>query len=331
MAGKFEEDDGVKSSFAELPVQAAVMRWTRGDARLVAVKDVDPGQYFGGWKARVKKFGTTNDEFNPPLPYPIVTRTNEKGNASFEVFATNILHIVTVATRNRFELRSKAMNQALGFETTKVERVSLERKEGYQPMQQVFGLAFNPLTDEHYPVVLWIDAWSASISFNKASQVWKKTLKAIPEGTTLIRRYGSVGRMDKASGLLVPDFEEFGGGRSTPIMAIDVANPRYFKITDELTKLQEDAQEWKTCPRWHQEGKFGGGQDEAVVVGEEPINEWLVRLDARAKELHLTNLDIQDIVKHEGGDYKKAFMSIADSSQLEAGGTAEINPFDVPA
>lgn len=295
----FEEDDGVKSMFAELPVQAAVMRWTRGDARLVSLKDVDPGLYFGGWKARVKKFGTT-DEFNPKLPYPIVTRTSENGQASFEVYATNLLHIMIVATRMRYEFRSKAMNPQLGFETTKVERVSLERKEGYQPMQQVFGLAYHPRTDEHFPVLLWIDAWSASISFNRASQAWKKTLKGVPAGMTLIRQYGSLGKVDKKPdsptfGKFVPNFEEFGGGRSTPIEAI-VSEPRMIAITEELTQLQADAQEWKTCPRWHEEGRFGG--ETAAVVEEEAIaDEWLEKFAARAKELRLTNIDTEDLGK----------------------------------
>lgn len=319
----FQEDDGVGSAFAELPVDAAYVRWTRGDGKLGILREQDPGIYFGGWKARVEKWNTETGEKNPPLPYPVVKRTNQKGDIQFDVYATNVLHVITIATRTRYELRVKE-EDSQGQERTKVTQVSLERKTGFTPNQQIFGLAFNSTTDEHYPVVISIDSWSAFISFQKASQNWKKVLKAVAPGKTLIRRYGSVGKADKTSGV-VPNFEEYGQGYSTPIEAIDMKNPRLYDINDELNNLQAQAQEWKNDPMWLKEGRFGSNVADMDDEGNgDPFMDLFAK---RAKEIGLTNIEIQDLVKSNGGDYEKAYDAIAPETPVT--GTVNLgNPFN---
>lgn len=313
----FEEDDGVATSFVELPVDCAWVKWTRGNGQLAALRDTDPGQYFGGWKSRVVKFGGKDGELNPVLPYPIVERSTQDASATFDVYATNVLHVVIIASRERFELREEVMDEKLGFKVNKVRKVALKRQEGFKPNKQILGWAFNPTTEEHEPVLIVLDAWNAYISFNNASTAWKKATKNVAPGMSVIRRYGSVGKAGK-DGKVLPVFEKFGEGTSTPIEAIDIAHPRLFKVTPELLALQTASQAWKTDPRWLQEGKIGQVTEENdnLSVESDAANPWLERFAKRAKELKYTDQDIADELAHAGGDYRKAYEAIADQSQL---------------
>jgi hypothetical protein len=307
MSNKFS--DGSSSAFAELPVPAAYLSWTRGNAQLKAIAQADPGAYFGGWRA----FVTDKDGNDlPKLPIPIVDRMSEDGKHPYKVYATNVLSLLPIQHRTRFELREKTKDVETGREYEKVVAVSSEKRQGYAPYRQVFGLVFGE--KEFAPAVLKIYKWSAFISFERAGQVWNKI--TTPEGKVVIRRYGSVGVTE--NGMVVPNFEIYGQGRSTPIEAIDAKHPRYYDITPELDALFDQSLAWKNCERWNAEGK----------VNEEPASiavrqEFLARCDA----MGLSNIDIEQLLKESNNDYEKALALLNPdemdiNTELAAGDTA---------
>lgn len=286
--------DGSASAYAELPVEAAYLSWVRGNAQLRQIAKEDPGAYFGGWRAFV-----TDRDGNPlpSLPIPVVDRMSEDGKHPYKVYASNVVNFLPLQHRTRFELRERYKDEN-GKDADRIINISKERRQGYAPYRQVFGLLFAKDKDEFFPAVLKVWKWSAFITFERAGQAWNK-IKA-PEGQVLVRRYGSIGVEE--NGVRVPNFEVYGQGRSTPIEAIGVSNPRFIRLFPELDDLWNNSLAWKNCERWNAEGK---PQDT-----EAEVNPDLVALDARAKELGLSNLDIQDLIKEAGGDYKRALALI---------------------
>jgi hypothetical protein len=103
----------------------------------------------------------------------------------------------------------------------------------------------------------------------------------------------------------MPKFETFGQGRSTPIDAIDVANPRFIDASPEFDDLYDQAQAWKMCERWNAEGK---------VTEEDPANGGnpdLMEFDRLADEAGLSNIEKAQLVSEANGDYKKAIESLS--------------------
>jgi hypothetical protein len=293
-------DEGSNTGFVELPVPAAWMKWHRGDAKLVSIAQTDPGAYFGGFRAFLSHRDKNSDDQieNPKLPLPVVTRVSEDGKHQYQVYATNVLYFLPLNYRLRYEYREKVKDVQTGKETEKVIRSSQTHQPGYQPNKQIFGLVFSDKTDEYAPAILFISNWSAFISLNKAADAWKK-VKA-PEGMILVRRYGSVGiKNDK---IIMPRFETFGQGRSTPIEAVDLANPRFIKDSPEFDKLFDNSIAWKNCERWNAEGKV----EENISV-----NQYLESFDAKVKEIGLSNIESAQLVAEAGGDYQKALEMLS--------------------
>lgn len=251
MNSKFNE--GVESTYADLPVQVNYLYWKRGNGQLEHLKEKDPGAFFGGFSAMV-----VDSEGNklPTLHIPIVTRKSDDGKATYQRYATNVIHLLPIASRMRYELREKQFNTKRQRDEEKVVSVAREYvsgvTKGYQPMKQVFGLVYSPDGSTSAPAVLKIDKWSSFISFNKAVGVWMKV--KVEDGEILVRRYGTVGASDK-DGNIFPNFESFNDGKSTPIEAIDVQYPMVVKITPEIDKLWEDSQAWAKCEKWHPSAK----------------------------------------------------------------------------
>lgn len=292
--------DGSQSSYAELPVKPAYLRWKRGDAQLRALINNDPALFFGGWRALVKN---RDGENNPELPLPIVERVSEDGKHNYEVYATNVVEFLPIQHRTRFEYREKVKDLQTGRETQIIRSVSRERKQGYTPVRQVFGLVF--VGDKYAPAVIYIDTWSAFISFERAGQKWGKV--RAPEGMALVRRYGSIGTTDKGSGKLMPTFEVYGDSRSTPIEAIDIARPRFVKITKELDELWENSQAWRNCERWNADGRV-----------DEPVEDnAMTKFLKRCEELYLTNVEVEQIVKEHKGDYAAALKAIDEGALVD--------------
>lgn len=300
--------DGSASASAELPVKVAYLRWRRGNANMRAVSKSDPALFFGGWKSNTKN---REGEANPGLPLPVVERVSEDGKHTYEAYASNVIEFLPIQHRTRFELREKTKDPQTGKETTTIRAVAKERRQGYTPVRQVFGLVY--VGDKFAPAVLYIDSWSAFISFERAGQQWGK-VKA-PEGQALIRRYGSAGVQDKDTGTVLPNFEVYGESRSTPIEAVDIAHPRFVKITPELLKLVNDASDWRNCPRWNAEGETN------ETIGEPPA---LKKFMDRCNELGLSSVDVAQIVSEHKGDYTAALKAIED-------GNAEFDPSAINA
>lgn len=292
--------DGSASAYAELPVKSAYLRWRRGNANMRQLAKSDPAQFFGGWKANTKN---REGASNPALPLPIVERVSEDGRYTYEAFASNVIEFLPIAHRTRFELREKTKD-INGKEKTVIRAVAKERRQGYTPVRQVFGLVY--VGDSSAPAVLYIDSWSAFISFERAGQKWGKV--NVPAGHALIRRYGSVGTRDKETDALMPCFEVYGESRSTPIDAVDLAHPRFVKVTQDIDDLWEKAQAWKNCTRWNAEGEVN------EVIGASVMEKFL----ARCAEMGLTETDITQLLKENKGNYAEAMKS------LEAGLDFEI-------
>jgi hypothetical protein len=301
--------DGSAAAFAELPVAASYLKWTRGDAKLAGIFKSDPGLYLGGWRA----FVTNQDgEELPKLPIPIVDRSSEDGKHGYKVFASNYINFLPIQHRTRFEKREKAKDQKTGRDYEKVVNVSRERLTGYAPYRQVFGIVYANDSDEHMPAVLKIYKWSAFISFERAGQAWNKISKTSPDGKALIRRYGTMG-VKTDDGKLVPNFETYNEGRSTPIEAVGLQKPRFIDITPELMKLMSDSLEWKNCERWNAEGKV------QEVVAEVTIEQ--AEFNKKCAALNLTNIEADQLLAEAGGDYQKAIanLSVDPNTALEAG------------
>lgn len=301
--------DGSTSGFTELPIPFAWLNWTRGEAKLASLKESDPGAYYGGWRAFVTSKDKTSGEerMNPKLPIPIVDRVSEDGQHPYKVYATNVLSFLPIQHRTRFELKEKTKDEQTGREYQKLIAISKEKRQGYAPCRQVFGLVFYG-TNPNAPAVLVINKWSAFISFEKAGQKWNKIKP--PEGSTVIRRYGSIGN-EKGT----PNFEVYGQGRSTPIEAIDLTHPAFHKITKELNELYENSLAWKNCERWNAEGEAEESTDAPIIQ----------KFAAACDEIGLSNVEIAQILNENGGNYYRALEAVTGQPSEE-----EINSDNPP-
>ena len=288
--------DGSLSAYAELPVPAAYLSWTRGAAALEAIKAIDPGAYFGGWRAFVLG---QDDQLLPKLPLPVVDRVSQDGKHKYQVFATNVLNFLPLQHRTRFELRSHTTDPETGREYDKVVAISHKRQPNSAPYRQVFGLVFAPDKDEYAPGVIKIYKWSAYITFERAGQAWNKI--AVPEGMALIRRYGNIGLKDGS-----PEFEKYKQGYSTPIQPIGLTSPRFFKITEELVSLWEGSKAWKECERWNAEGEIMDEAEKSAKIA------FLEKVDA----LGLTNVEIEQLLAENNNNYVAALASLKGEDEL---------------
>lgn len=265
---KFNE--GVSSVYAELPVAVNYLYWKRGNGQLAHLKETDPGAYFGGWAASV---ASREGDPYPELPIPIVTRISDDGKAQYQRYATNILSIIPIVSRQRYELRKKSMN-AEGREEEKVVAISKNYESGvhvgYQPHKQIFCIVVNDNNQMGYAVVK-LNKWSSYLSFSRAAQAWSKVKST--ETEVLIRRYGTIGATNK-QGQIFPNFETFNEGKSTPIEAIGVLSPRFMPITPELDKLWDDAQDWAKCEKWNASGKLAEEVQDLLPPMPEPSEEF---------------------------------------------------------
>jgi hypothetical protein len=292
--------DGSTSAYAELPVPAAWLRWTRGNAQLSPLIKTDPAQYFGGWRA----FVTNKDgEALPALPLPIVERMSEDGKHAYKVYATNILSFLPLQHRTRFEMRTKVKDEETGREYEKTVAISKNKLPGYAPSRQIFGLVFDETKGMYSPAVLTVNKWSAFISFERAGQKWNKVAPKADQA--LVRRYGSIGVTK--NGITAPNFEIFGQSRSTPIEAIEISKPYYVQITNEIDELYEASKAWKNCERWNGEGEVQETTEASPMT---------LFLEA-ALALGLNDTEVAQIVKENNGDYTKALASIqADPAEV---------------
>lgn len=290
--------DGSSSAYAELPVEAAYLSWRRGNASLKQIANVDPGAYFGGWRAFVK----SQDNLPlPPLPIPVVQRVSQDGKHEYEVYATNVIDFLPIQHRTRFEMREKATDPDTGREYNKVVAVSNKRQPGYIPYRQIFGLVFAKDKDEYNPGVIKVYNWSAFISIEKAGQAWNKI--TVPDGQVLVRRYGSIGLKDGR-----PKFETFGQGHSTPIDAVGLDQPRFYPITDELNELWDASLAWKDCERWNATGEV----DEPAPVGAKQ------EFVALCETLYLTDVEIEQILAENDNNYAAALAALRGDSMDDA-------------
>jgi len=293
--------DGSATGFEELPVEVAWLTWTRGDAKLSAAKDTDPGSYFGGWRAFAKGKDRTSGEEreNPKLPIPLVTRVSEDGSAQYQVYATNDLRFLPINHRTRFEMREETTDPNTGREYQKLLATSSEKPDikGYSPVRQIFGLVFSADLKKYAPAVIHIKNWSSFISFEKAGQKFNKL--GVPDNKALIRRYGSIGN-EKGQ----PNFEIFGQSRSTPIEAIGVDKPILVDITDEMINLLEGSMDWKTCPKWN---ATGGADDQEPTI--------VQQFNAACDAIGMTNVDIEQLLADNGNNYYKALAALQPPSE----------------
>lgn len=298
--------DGSSAAYVDLPVEAAYLSWTRGNAALRSIASVDPGAYLGGWRAFVMGRKDDQEIELPKLPLPIIERVSEDGKHPYKVYAHNYVNLLPIQHRTRFELRKKVKDEQTGREFDKVVDISRERREGYAPYRQVFGILYSNDGKEHAYAVLKVWKWSAFISFERAGQAWNKI--TVPTGKILLRRYGTVGT--KSGNDTVPNFEIYGQSRSTPIEAIGLNKPIFFDITPELDQLHDATLAWRKCERWNAEGKV------------EEENSFKSRYLAKIDEMNLSNVDAEQILTENDGDYAKALLAL--EPELE---TPEENPF----
>lgn len=301
---------GSSSPYVELPVPAASLKWSRGQANLSSISKTDPAAFFGGWRAFVQDH-EGND--NPVIPLPIVERVSSDGKHPYKVYANNYVNVVPIAHRTRFDLKVDATNPQTGQKYKKTIQVSKSRQSGFEPYKQIFVLLFSKDLKEFAPAVLNLYNWSSFISFEKADQIWEKIAKNEPEGKVLVRRYGTLGITENK--VRVPKFDVFGQSRSTPIEAVGADKPVFIDITPEMNKLYEDSRDWEKCERWNATGE----------IAEEPIVSALQReFEDRCTSMGLSNIDMDLLLKENGGDYEKANAALTgDSINQEIGNTPD--------
>ena len=102
-------DEGSRSGYVEPPVPSAWVKWSRGDAKLASIKKEDPAAFYGGWRSFLQHKERGSDKIidNPSLPLPVAERVSESGEHSYKVYATNILSIIPLQWRLRYEYREK--------------------------------------------------------------------------------------------------------------------------------------------------------------------------------------------------------------------------------
>lgn len=253
---KFNE--GTEAMYAELPVPVNYLYWKRGNGQLDHLKETDPGAFLGGWSAMVDG----KEDKLPALPLPIVTRKSDDGKSVYQRYASNFINFLPIASRMRYELRQKAFDQKSGREEERVIAVSKDYVSGvtvgYQPLKQIFGLVYSNDLETYNPAILKLNKWSAFLSFNKAAQAWMKV--NVPDDSVLIRRYGTLGAVDK-QGNVFPNFEVFNDGKSTPIEAIGIRTPLMLKGSPELDQLWEESQAWAKCEKWNAAGKVAQAEN----------------------------------------------------------------------
>lgn len=296
--------DGSASAYAELPMKAAYLRWTRGNAQLRSLAQTDPAQFLGGWRANVHD---KDGNANPELPLPIAERVSQDGKYLYKVYASNVIEFLPIQHRTRFELREKTTDPLTGREVIKIKATSKKRLQGYTPVRQIFGLVY--VGEKSAPAIIYIDKWSSFISLERAGQKWGRIKE--PNGMALIRRYGTLGK----NGL--PIFETYGNSQSTPIEAIGLDNPRFVKISPELETLYEQSLPWKECPRWNAE-------DDEVdeIIGDPNLRAFA----ERAKELGLSSDEVARIVKEHNGNYAAALDAIEEAALMSI--NAQLNELD---
>lgn len=241
---------GVDSGYAELPVKSNYGFWKRGDGTARHLIETDPAKFFGGWHFMVEK---TDDKGSviqyPEVPLPIVERMTDNAEV-YRRYSWNYIDFMPLIPRERFELREKDTGKVLAVAKKFEKGVTID----YQPSQQVFGLAYAD-DGSWTPAVIKLDKWNSYISFKKAEQEFLKI--TCHDGQELVRRYGNIGEMRKVKiqGVLqeklVPEFEEFGQAKSTPIRAIGADAPVFVTVTAEMNELYEAAKAWANCPRWN--------------------------------------------------------------------------------
>ena len=291
--------DGASQGYSELPVDAAWLSWTRGNTQLVSLKDTDPGNFLGGWRAFVmgKDRSTGDERPNPAIPLPIVERVSQDGKFSYQVYASNVVEFLPIQHRMRYELKEKVTDPTTGNEYNKTVATSKTKQRGWNPNKQIFGILF--VGDEFAPAVLVVNKWSAFISFEKAGQKWGRIKE--PKGQALIRRYGTGGVVDGKSMKVMPKFEEYGKGRSTPIEAVRPDEPRFIEINDYMDDLYEQSIAWKECPMWNAVGE----------VAEDPeVDSDMVKFLSVCDEMGLSNIEVEQLVKENQGNYVEALKAV---------------------
>lgn len=301
--------DGSSASFEELPVPVAYLKWSRGDAKLRAVAKDDPGIYLGGFRAAVLGF---DKEELPSLPLPVVDRMSSDGKHPYKVYASNVINFLPLQHRTRFERKEKYKDEQ-GNQKEKVVAIARERREGYTPHRQVFGLIFSKTLEQYSPAVLNINSWSAFITFEQSGQKWNKIDKNVPDDEALIRRYGTLGNTIEENGekVIIPNFETYGQAQSTPIEAIGLDKPRTIKVTPEIEKLHKDAEAWANCPRWNAEGKVEDG-DEPIYINAN----LKAQFDEAADAIPLSNIDKEGMLRETNWDFKKALANLRPPENL---------------
>lgn len=303
-------DDTIESGFAQLPVPANYLRWKRGNGDKEMLYETDPASFLGGWGASVDAWKEPHEKL-PYVPFPIVTRKAKAGRVKYDRYASTRVYFQFIASRKRFEKWDKdAINPQTGQKGVLLA-ISNERIDpSYAAHKEVFGLAWTSDLQKSYPVVLNLNNWSATISYDQADQALSKI--KVPAGQHLIRVLGTDGEVVKeknAAGaveeFVTPKFVEKGQAVSTPIEALDLANPRFVPITDEVRQLARDAQAWKNCPRWHAELDF-------TYEGETELSP-MDKFTERAHAIGLTDDEIEQVLKENGRNPAKALLAIADA------------------
>ena len=288
---------GAETAYAELPVAPAYVKWARGNAGLFNMKDTDPAQFLGGWRAMVLN---RDGEANPTLPIKVVERVSQDGTKFYQAYAANVINFLPLQHRTRFEKREMVIDPNTGTERSQVVAVAgaFEKGSGMQPNKQVFGLVFSDDLTQFAPAVLMLDKWNTFKTFNAAEAKFAKV--RVPTGKALVRKFGTIGTQDKKTGRLVPVFETYGQALSTPIEAIEISNPQLIDVTENIAELYYNSVEWSEDAKWK------ASTQAAAEDGLSAKSKFL----ARANELGLSNIDIEQLIAENGGDYRAALNAI---------------------
>lgn len=303
-------DDTISAGFAKLPVEANYLRWKRGNGDKEALFETDPASFLGGWGASVEAMKEPHEKL-PFVPFPIVIRKAKAGRVKYERYASTRVYFQFIAARVRYEKWDKDMINPKTNQKGVLLAISSERLDKtYAAHKEVFGLAWDVDLKKSYPVVLNLNTWSATISYDQAEAAFSKI--KVPAGQHLVRVLGTDGEIVKEKNAQTGEVEEFvspklvenGQAVSTPIEALELKNPRFVPITDEVRQLARAAQEWKNCPRWHADVEFEDSDDELSPMD---------KFTERATELGLTDIEVAQLLKENGNNPNKALAAITES------------------
>lgn len=245
---------GNTATFENLPVESFnKITWRSGDDKLSLLLSTDPGLYLGEFRSMVKTTATPDkaEVVYPVLPWKVVTR--KSGRETYERYSATEMLWRPITARVRFVKYERGAddkrvkNESNRYVIAATAKDFPGKGSGFEPQKEVFGMVLDLAGKFATYGLLFLDSWNAYLSYNNSIAKFDKL--PVPDGKLMIYKIGTRGEM--VNGEIVQKAKKFNGNSQVEIEPLDIAQPRYFDLTDEFDAIWEKSQAWAKCPRWN--------------------------------------------------------------------------------